>query len=88
MKLWLMGGYSSESGESTRRELSSEYQHDRVLMVFKTLCIFMLWTKITLALEGLVGLISPYIIYTSLMLNNLSGNKSTCQCQTLSKITA
>ena len=43
-------GYSSES---TRRELSNEYQHDRFLMVFKNLCILVLWAKVALPLEGL-----------------------------------
>ena len=43
-------GYSSES---TRRELSNEYQHDRVSMVFINLCIFVHWTKVASALEGL-----------------------------------
>ena len=41
----LANGYSSDS---TPKELSNEYQHDRVDMVFKNL-----WTKVTLALEGL-----------------------------------
>ena len=45
----LGNGYSSES---TQRELSNEYQHDRVLIVFKNLRILVLWTKITSALEG------------------------------------
>ena len=54
-KTWKMtetmaNGYSSES---THRELSIEYQHHRVLMVFKMLCILVLWTKLALALEGL-----------------------------------
>ena len=43
-------GYSSES---TQRKLSNEYQHDRVKMVFKNLCVIILWTKEALALEGL-----------------------------------
>ena len=43
----LAHGYSSES---TRRELSNEYQHE---MVFKKLCILVLWTKVASALEGL-----------------------------------
>ena len=47
----LAHGYSSES---TQRELSNEYQHDRVQMVFKDLCIFVLWTKVASALEGLM----------------------------------
>ena len=33
--------------------LSTEYQHDRVKMVFKNLWIIVLWTKVTSALEGL-----------------------------------
>ena len=45
-------GYSSES---TQRELSNEYQHDRVQMVFKNLCILVLWRKVASALEGLIG---------------------------------
>ena len=43
-------GYSSES---TQRELSNEYQHDRVGMVFKSFSILVLWTKVASALEGL-----------------------------------
>ena len=30
------------SSESTRRELSDEYQHDRVEMVFENLCMLLL----------------------------------------------
>ena len=33
----LANGYSSESAQ---RELSNEYQHDRVSMLFKNLCAF------------------------------------------------
>ena len=47
-------GYSSES---TQRELSSEYHHDRVYMVFKNLCFLVLWTKIGSALEVLKTLV-------------------------------
>ena len=43
-------GYSSESAP---QELSNEYQHDRVSMVFKDFCILVLWTKVASALEGL-----------------------------------
>ena len=43
-------GYSSES---TRPELSNEYQHDRVQMIFTDLYILVLWTKVASALEGL-----------------------------------
>ena len=46
----LANGYSSES---TQRELSNEYQHDRVLMVFKKFCVLVLWMKVASALEGL-----------------------------------
>ena len=42
----LANGYSSES---TQWELSNEYQHDRVLIVFKNLYIIVLWMKIALA---------------------------------------
>ena len=47
----LANGYSYES---TRRGLSNEYQHDRVLMVLKNLWVLMLWTKVASALEGLI----------------------------------
>ena len=43
-------GYLSES---VQRELSNEYQHDRVKMVFKNLCVLWLWTKVATALEEL-----------------------------------
>ena len=46
----LAHGYSTDS---TYRELSNEYQHDRVSMVFKNLCIIVLWTKVASAFEGL-----------------------------------
>ena len=47
----LARGYSSES---TQRELSNEYQHDRVLMVFQCITLLVLWTKVASALEGLI----------------------------------
>ena len=34
-------------------ELSNEFQHDRVWMVLKNLCVPVLWTKVVSALEGL-----------------------------------
>ena len=46
----LAHGYSSES---TERELSNEYQHDRVWVFFKKMCVFVLWMKVASALEGL-----------------------------------
>ena len=39
------------SSESTQRELSNEYQHDRVSMTFKNHCILVLWTKGAATLE-------------------------------------
>ena len=47
----LANGYSSES---TQRELSHEYQHHRVKMVFNSFCNLVLWTKIASALEALI----------------------------------
>ena len=46
----LANGYSSES---TPRELSNEYQYDRVSMIFKDFCLFGLSTNVGSALEGL-----------------------------------
>ena len=46
----LSDGYSSQS---TQRELSNEYQDDRVNLVFKKICFLVLWMKLALALEGL-----------------------------------
>ena len=46
----LANGYSSESAQ---QELSNEYQLDRVLMVFTKFCVFVLCTKVALALEVL-----------------------------------
>ena len=46
----LAHGYSSESSQ---RELSNEYQHNRVYTIYKNLCILVLWTKVASALEGL-----------------------------------
>ena len=43
------------STESTRRELSNEYQHDRVEMVFKNLSVLVLWGKVASALRCLKG---------------------------------
>ena len=39
-----------------QQELSNEYQHDRVQMVFKRGCIPVLWTKVALTLEGFLKL--------------------------------
>ena len=45
----LANGYSYES---TQRELSNEYQHDRVSMVFKDICVLMLWQKLSQHWKG------------------------------------
>ena len=55
-KSWKMtetmaNGYSYES---TQKELSNEYQHDKVSMVFKDVCVCVFWMKVALALEGLI----------------------------------
>ena len=42
------------SSESTQRELSTEYQHDRVSMVFKEFCVLVLG-KISLNIERVKG---------------------------------
>ena len=46
----MANGYSSES---TPRELSNEYQHDRASLVFENICILVLWMEVVSALEGL-----------------------------------
>ena len=42
------------SDDSTQWELSNEYQHDRVEMVFNNLCVIVLWMKEASALVGLL----------------------------------
>ena len=56
----LANGYSSES---SWRELSNEYQDDRVSMIFQESCILVLWTKVVSALEGLI----LYFIFHSMI---------------------
>ena len=56
----LANGYSYES---TQRELSNEYQHDRVWMFFKNLCALVLSMNVALALEGLTINITHQIEY-------------------------
>ena len=50
----LAHGYSSES---TQWELSNEYQHDRVKLVIKNMCVLVLCIKVASALEGLSVLV-------------------------------
>ena len=48
----LANGYSSES---TQRELSKGYQHDRVSMVLGNICVLVLWMKVALSFEPWVN---------------------------------
>ena len=41
------------SSESTRRELSNEYQHDMITLIFMILCFFVLWAIAAVTLEGM-----------------------------------
>ena len=50
----LAHGYSFES---TLREISNEYQHDRVSMVFKNIYILVLLKKVASALEELKSIL-------------------------------
>ena len=52
----LANGYSSESAQ---RELSNEYHYDRVWVVFKNLCLPVVWTKVVSALEGYYLVCAP-----------------------------
>ena len=56
----LAHGYSPES---TQQEVSNEYQHDRVWMVFKILCGLVIWTKVASALEGLTFLMLRLLLF-------------------------
>ena len=53
------------SSEGTQRELSNEYQHDRVKMVIKHVCVLVLWTKVASALEGLMGTSTNVFLYST-----------------------
>ena len=46
--------------ESAQQGLSNEYEHDRVSVFFKNLCVFVLRMKVASALEGLKN--TPYAI--------------------------
>ena len=47
----LANGYSSE--RSTQQEISYEYPHDLVYMIFIIFCILVHWTKVPSASDGL-----------------------------------
>ena len=70
----LANGYSYES---TRRELSNEYQHDRVLMVLKKNCVFVLWMKVASALEGLIS-DSSQLLHSGLQRDGMIIEKGHC----------
>ena len=53
-------GYSFES---TQRELSNEYQHDRVSMLFKNICVLVHWTEVVLALGGLREVLCSHCVF-------------------------
>ena len=54
------------SSESTQWVLSNEYHHDGVQMVFKSLCVIVLWMKV--AVEGLNARIAKQtLIYHALI---------------------
>ena len=61
---------NGNSSESTQRELSNEYQHERVQMVFNFFCVIVLWMKVALALEGLIQEI--YTKHDQMSLSNVS----------------
>ena len=62
----LANGYSSDSA---RRELSNEYRHDRIKIIFKAFCVLVLWIKVALALEGLktIPFFLPFMPSTSML---------------------
>ena len=71
----LANGYSSES---TRRELSNEYQHDSAFMVSTNFCVFVLWTKVASAMEGLMVVRKselPLVITGELGYDGLNGTR-------------
>ena len=74
----LANGYSSKS---TQRELSYEYQHDRVSMVFKNLCVLVLWMKVASALEGLKGECKRWLLYPMCTIIMMKGGSTVTQYQ-------
>ena len=59
----LVHGYSCESTQ--QQELSNEYQHDRVKMISKNLCVLVLWNKIRAStLEGLNMYLLVYFFHS------------------------
>ena len=62
----LAHGYSSDS---TQRELSNEYQHDKVKIVIKNCCIIVLWMKLSSALGGLRTILVVLRVYGMVFLH-------------------
>ena len=53
------------------KAISNEYQHDRVKVVSRNVCILVLWTKVvSVALEGLIVLYCIYCIVVSQIIPN------------------
>ena len=67
-------GYSSES---TQWDLSNEYQHDRVLMVYKNLCMLVFLTKVA----SNAGLINVEYESQAPSIYHRIGQPSVCQCK-------
>ena len=50
------------SSDSTQQELSIEFQHDRVMMVFKNLCVLVLLCESNLSIRRVNKLVDLYIV--------------------------
>ena len=85
----LAHGYSSESSQ---RKQSDEYQHDRVEIVFKYLCILELWYKVSSALERVKQLFihSIVVCFSPLRVQSSPGPRSTAEtpAQSIRPVTA
>ena len=80
----LARGYSSES---SLRDLSNEYQHDRVWTVFKNLSVLVLWIKVASALEGLIWSIDIYAVIGGKVSNHRLPLSSVLVCQYITEYT-
>ena len=47
---------NGDSSERTQRDLSNEYQHDRVWMVFKNLCVLVILDESSLSIKRVYSL--------------------------------
>ena len=64
----MANGYSSES---TQRELSNEYQHDRIWMTFIIFCFFVRWMNV-------LNLSSRKVIHPSIVANQICVGVGAC----------